>query len=70
MDEKTARKYRSLGKMPHELRVEHFWRTREDPFDDFWAGWKRIWKSIQAWKPRRFLKICSAGILVDFLMGN
>ena len=38
MDEKTARKYRSLGKMPHELRVEHFWRTREDPFNDFWAG--------------------------------
>jgi hypothetical protein len=36
MDEKTARKYRSLGKLPHELRVDHFWRTREDPFDDFW----------------------------------
>ena len=30
MDEKTARKYRSLGKMPHELRGEHFWRTRDD----------------------------------------
>ena len=38
MDEKTARKYRSLGKMPHEVRVEHSWRTREDPFDDVWAG--------------------------------
>lgn len=38
MDEKTARKYRSLGKLPHELRVDHFWRTREDPFDDFWVG--------------------------------
>jgi hypothetical protein len=37
MDEKTARKYRFLGKMPHELRVDHFWRTREDPFNDFWA---------------------------------
>ena len=37
MDEKTARKYRSLGKMPHDLRVDHFWRTREDPFNDFWA---------------------------------
>jgi hypothetical protein len=37
MDEKTARKYRSLGKMPHELGVDHFWRTREDPFNDFWA---------------------------------
>ncbi|RPJ51897.1 MAG: IS21 family transposase [Methanobacteriota archaeon] len=38
MDEKTARKYRSLGKLPHEVRVEHLWRTREDPFDDVWAG--------------------------------
>jgi len=38
MDEKTARKYRSLGKLPHEVRADHFWRTREDPFDDFWAG--------------------------------
>jgi hypothetical protein len=36
MGEKTARKYRSLGKMPQDVRVEHFWRTREDPFDDFW----------------------------------
>jgi hypothetical protein len=38
MDEKTARKYRSLGKMPDEVRVEHSWRTREDAFDDVWAG--------------------------------
>lgn len=38
MDAKTAHKYRSLGKMPHELRVDHLWRTRKDPFDDFWAG--------------------------------
>jgi len=38
MDEKTARKYRSLGKLPHEVRVDHFWRTREDPFDEYWAG--------------------------------
>jgi hypothetical protein len=38
MDEKTARRYRSLGKLPEEVRVEHSWRTREDPFDEFWAG--------------------------------
>jgi hypothetical protein len=37
MDEKTARKWRSLGKMPEEVRVEHFWRTREDPFEEVWA---------------------------------
>jgi hypothetical protein len=38
MDEKTARKYRSLGKLPHEVKVEHGWRTRENPFDEVWAG--------------------------------
>jgi hypothetical protein len=38
MDEKTARKYRNLGKMPEEVRAEHSWRTREDPFEDVWGG--------------------------------
>ena len=36
MDEKTARKYRSLGKLPSEIKVEHTWRTREDPFNGVW----------------------------------
>lgn len=36
MDEKTARKYRNLGKLPSEMKVEHTWRTREDPFSDAW----------------------------------
>jgi hypothetical protein len=36
MDEKTARKYLKLGKLPCEVKVEHTWRTREDPFADVW----------------------------------
>ncbi len=32
MDEKTARKYRGLRRLPSEVQVEHTWRTREDPF--------------------------------------
>ncbi len=36
MDEKTARKYRDLGKLPSEIKVEHTWRTREDPFNEVW----------------------------------
>ena len=38
MDEKTARKYRDLGKLPSELQAERIrtWRTREDPFDEIW----------------------------------
>jgi len=37
MDEKTARKYLRLGKLPSEIKGEHSWRTREDPFADVWA---------------------------------
>lgn len=36
MDEKTARKYRELGKLPSEIEVDHTWRTREDPFAEVW----------------------------------
>jgi hypothetical protein len=39
MDEKTARKYRDLDKMPSEIRAERHrdWRTRPDPFAEVWA---------------------------------
>lgn len=36
MDEKTARKYRDLGTMPSQVRMEHTWRTRPDPFEEVW----------------------------------
>jgi hypothetical protein len=36
MDEKTARKYRKLGKLPGELKKQNTWRTRKDPFEDVW----------------------------------
>jgi hypothetical protein len=37
MDEKTARKYRDTGDLPSELKVDHTWRTRVDPFEDAWG---------------------------------
>ena len=40
MDEKTARKYREIGKLPSDLKQEHDWRTRKDPFEDAWDGIK------------------------------
>ena len=36
MDEKTARKYRDLGKLPSEVASERNWRTRADPFVEEW----------------------------------
>ncbi len=40
MDEKTARKYRMLGKLPSELEKRHAWRTRKDPFENAWPAIK------------------------------
>ncbi len=40
MDEKTARKYRKKGKLPSELKTDHGWRTRKDPFEDVWNNIK------------------------------
>ena len=36
MDEKTARKYRRLGKLPSEIAPQRTWRTRNDPFAEVW----------------------------------
>ncbi|MCP4574668.1 MAG: IS21 family transposase, partial [Deltaproteobacteria bacterium] len=46
MDEKTARKYRDLGKLPSELKQEHTWRTRQDPFEEVWEEIKIILETI------------------------
>src|SRR5437762_6911643 len=37
LDDKTARKYRRLGRLPSEVRMEHTWRTRPNPFAEVWA---------------------------------
>ena len=37
MSEPTARKYRTLGKRPSQVRQAHHWRTRPDPFVDVWS---------------------------------
>ena len=36
MDERTARKYRRVGKLPSEVCRPHDWRTRPDPFAEVW----------------------------------
>jgi hypothetical protein len=36
IDDKTARKYRRLGRLPSAVRMAHDWRTRPDPFADVW----------------------------------
>jgi hypothetical protein len=66
MDEKTARKYRKLGKLPSELESPHTWKTRKDPFEGVWheiksmlqinAGLeaKTVFEDLQRRNPGRF----------------
>ncbi|MEP7272750.1 MAG: IS21 family transposase [Acidobacteriota bacterium] len=37
MDEKTARKWRRIGRVPSEIREPRGYRTREDPFVSVWS---------------------------------
>src|SRR6056297_2696435 len=66
MDEKTARKYREIGKLPSELKQEHGWQTRKTPFEDVWDSIKAmlsinpgleaktIFEDLQRKQPGRF----------------
>jgi hypothetical protein len=36
MDEKTARKYRNLGRLPSQCQPVHSWQNRPDPFAEHW----------------------------------
>lgn len=42
MDEKTARKYVRLGKLPSQVRKPRTWQTREDPFVEIWGETKEF----------------------------
>ena len=56
MDEKTARKYRRLGRLPSEVRPEHTWKTRGDPFSQVWDELKtKLEINLEATVPRRRL---------------
>lgn len=37
LDPKTARKYIKAGKLPSDMKKEHTWRTRQDPFEEHWS---------------------------------
>ena len=40
MDVKTAKKYLELQKLPSQVKPEHTWKTRKDPFEDVWLDIK------------------------------
>jgi len=42
MDEKTARRYLKLGKLPSEVKTGHTWETRKNPFSTVWYELKKM----------------------------
>ena len=42
MDEKTARKYRRLARVPSTVKAEHLWRTRRDSFAEVWEPMRHM----------------------------
>ena len=66
MDEKTARRYLLLDKLPSEVKPERSWRTRPDAFEEVWEDLERklelhpqleaktLFEYLQREYPRRF----------------
>jgi hypothetical protein len=68
MDEKTARKYRSLGHLPSEVAGAHTWRTRHDPFGCVWEeveGYLTLNPGLQAKTLFAHLQRCYPGQFSD-----
>jgi len=42
LDEKTARKFLRLGRLPSQIKAPHTWRTRPDPFSAVWEEARRF----------------------------
>ncbi len=42
MGDKTARKYLKLGVLPSEVKKDHTWKTRSDPFETVWEELKEM----------------------------
>ena len=71
MDVKTARKYVRIGRLPSQIRKEHTWRTRKDPFAGVWDEMTGLLdedarfeaKTIFEWLQRRYLGRFSDGQL-------
>ena len=68
MDEKTARRYLQLGKLPSEVRPERSWRTRSDPFEEVWEELRRkleLHPQLEAKTLLEYLQRCYGGQFAD-----
>jgi hypothetical protein len=56
LSEKTARKYRKLGKLPSQVQAAHTWRTREDPFEADWPWIEELLEYNQGLEAKTILE--------------
>ena len=52
MDPKTARKYQKLERLPSEVKSDHTWRTRKDPFVDVWFRVERMISAVPGYQSK------------------
>lgn len=68
MDEKTARRYRRLGKLPSEVKKPHDWLKRPDAFVDVWDELRRMLDQspgLEAKTLFKYLQRCHPGRFSD-----
>jgi hypothetical protein len=70
MDPKTARKYLGDRRLPNEMRQEHTWRTRPDPFEETWEEVRQLLITEPSLQAKPCLSICREGIPGGSEMGK
>lgn len=68
MDPKTARKYRKMMKLPSQIKCNHDWRTRNDPFEGDWPeilGMLEINSGLEGKTIFEYLQIMAPGRYQD-----
>jgi hypothetical protein len=56
MSTKTARKYLKTGKLPSQLKAEHTWKTRKDPFEEVWSWVEEFLKDNEGIEAKSFFE--------------
>lgn len=52
MDPKTARKYQKLERLPSEVKSDHTWKTRKDPFVDVWFKVEKMISAVPGYQSK------------------
>ena len=70
MDIKTAKKYLDLTKLPSQVKVEHNWRTRKDPFEEIWEESKDLLKNNPGLEAKSLFEYFQKNIPKNSVMVN